>query len=414
MSLFRRETEDARANAWLGAVLLTRPLSFSVLTGASLLIVAAMAAYFIGGEYTRKARVMGVLVPVNGVVRIVATQAGVVQALHVHEGMQLEPDALIATISDLRLARGEAIGASVAASFHEQRLALVTQRGHALDALRSDQASLSRRSAAFDREQQLLSNELASQSLRINLARQALERALGLESTGFVSAAALDRERDAVLEQESRYDALRRARASLAREAEAIEHEAQAAYARSRAQIAAIDMQLAALEQQRSERQLQYRATIVAPASGVVATVLVEAGQAVTAGMTVATLIPVDAHLEAHLFAPSRSIGFVRSGQEVLLRFLAYPHQKFGGQSARITTIAPNALSPADLGIVPADGSREPLYRIKAALPAQSITAYGKPEPLQPGMQVEADIRLDRRRLIEWIFEPLLSLAGRA
>ena len=29
-------------------------------------------------------------------------------------------------------------------------------------------------------------------------------------------------------------------------------------------------------------------------------------------------------------------------------------------------------------------------------------------------MQVEADVLLDRRRLIEWIFEPLLSLAGRA
>ena len=56
----------------------------------------------------------------------------------------------------------------------------------------------------------------------------------------------------------------------------------------------------------------------------------------------------------------------------------------------------------------------EPLYRIKAELMEQSIDAYGKREPLQAGMQVEADIRLDRRRLIEWIFEPVLSLAGRA
>ena len=47
-------------------------------------------------------------------------------------------------------------------------------------------------------------------------------------------------------------------------------------------------------------------------------------------------------------------------------------------------------------------------------LPAQAIDAYGKPEPLKAGMQVEADILLDRRRLIEWIFEPLLSLSGRA
>jgi membrane fusion protein len=29
-------------------------------------------------------------------------------------------------------------------------------------------------------------------------------------------------------------------------------------------------------------------------------------------------------------------------------------------------------------------------------------------------MQVEADVLLDRRRLIEWVFEPLASLAGRA
>ena len=56
----------------------------------------------------------------------------------------------------------------------------------------------------------------------------------------------------------------------------------------------------------------------------------------------------------------------------------------------------------------------EPLYRIKAELASQSVSAYGRAQPLQAGMQVEADILLDRRRLIEWIFEPLLSLAGRA
>jgi membrane fusion protein len=71
-------------------------------------------------------------------------------------------------------------------------------------------------------------------------------------------------------------------------------------------------------------------------------------------------------------------------------------------------------MPPSDLGFTPPDGSREPLYRIKADLPEQTIPAYGRREPLQAGMQVEADIHLDRRRLIEWIFEPVLSLAGRA
>ena len=76
--LFRRETEDARSNAWLGRVLLVRPMSFGVLTAAAAGLVFAMLAFFLYGEYTRKARVTGVIVPVHGIVRIVAPQAGVV------------------------------------------------------------------------------------------------------------------------------------------------------------------------------------------------------------------------------------------------------------------------------------------------------------------------------------------------
>jgi membrane fusion protein len=184
--------------------------------------------------------------------------------------------------------------------------------------------------------------------------------------------------------------------------------------ARSDAQVAAIDLQRASLGQERVERELQYRASIVAPADGVVAAVLVEPGQTVTPGMTLATLVPRGASLEAQLFTPSRSIGFLHVGQEVQLRYLAYPHQKFGSHGARVTGISATPLLPAEMGFTPPDGAREPMYRIKAALATQAISAYGRSEPLQSGMQVEADVKLDRRRLIEWIFDPLLSLAGRA
>jgi membrane fusion protein len=134
----------------------------------------------------------------------------------------------------------------------------------------------------------------------------------------------------------------------------------------------------------------------------------------VTPGTALVAIIPADATLEAQLFLPSRSIGFVHRGEEVLLRYLAFPHQKFGMHRATIIAISRNPMLPGELGFTPADGTREPLYRAKAMLDAQAIAAYGRLEPLQAGMQFEADILLDRRRLIEWIFEPLLSLAGRA
>jgi membrane fusion protein len=53
------------------------------------------------------------------------------------------------------------------------------------------------------------------------------------------------------------------------------------------------------------------------------------------------------------------------------------------------------------------------MYRITVALDRQVVQAYGQAQALSPGMQLEADVLLDRRRLLEWIFEPVLSLTGR-
>ena len=59
-----------------------------------------------------------------------------------------------------------------------------------------------------------------------------------------------------------------------------------------------------------------------------------------------------------------------------------------------------------------AGGSGEPVYRVRVELEAQSIMAYGKPEPLRPGMLVEADILGENRELYEWVLEPLYSVYG--
>jgi membrane fusion protein len=47
------------------------------------------------------------------------------------------------------------------------------------------------------------------------------------------------------------------------------------------------------------------------------------------------------------------------------------------------------------------------------ALESQTVQAYGEPRGLLPGMAVEADVLGERRRLYEWVLEPLYALAGR-
>jgi membrane fusion protein len=414
MSLFRSETEDARASAWLGRIILIRPISFAFLTAGALAIAFVMGVFFVLGEYTRKARVNGVLAPLHGVVRVIAQQGGVVQALDAREGMTVSADDALMTLTDPRAsAARQELGDAVEASLRQRRRALELQYGHVLAAMDSEQSALTQRRSGIGRELEQLDAELQVQSRRLEVSRRSLDRWRALGDTGFVSVAIVDKERESALDQESRLEAARRTRLAMGRELDGVENEAAAARGRASAQLAAIDAQRAALEQERAERAVQHRLGVMAPVGGTIATVLVEPGQVVTPGTPLATLIPDDARLEAHLYAPSRSIGFVRVGQQVLLRYLAYPHQKFGSHGARVIAIARNPMAPGDLGFTPPDGSREPLYRIKVELDAQTIAAYGQREALQPGMQVEADILLDRRRLIEWIFEPLLSLAGR-
>ncbi|MEB0233304.1 HlyD family secretion protein, partial [Undibacterium sp. 10I3] len=55
------------------------------------------------------------------------------------------------------------------------------------------------------------------------------------------------------------------------------------------------------------------------------------------------------AQLEVHLYAPSRTAGFVANGQQVLIRYQAYPYQKFGLQKGTVTDISDTPFAPNEL-----------------------------------------------------------------
>ena len=78
------------------------------------------------------------------------------------------------------------------------------------------------------------------------------------------------------------------------------------------------------------------------------------------------------------------------------------------------TTIASNELVGIENQVSGGAGANnESLYRITVDIAAQTINAYGKPQPLQVGMLLEADMLQDTRRLYEWVLEPLYSLTGK-
>jgi membrane fusion protein len=101
----------------------------------------------------------------------------------------------------------------------------------------------------------------------------------------------------------------------------------------------------------------------------------------------------------------------VKPGQDVVLRYDAFPYERFGQYHGRITDIGRNVWSSGDrVGPV---AVKEPVYRVDVALDRQNVSALGQEFSLRPGMLVNADLLLEKRTLFEWIFEPVLKLKER-
>jgi membrane fusion protein len=134
-------------------------------------------------------------------------------------------------------------------------------------------------------------------------------------------------------------------------------------------------------------------------------------GQTVAAGQRLLSVLPAGSFLQAELWLPSRAAGFLETGNRVVLRYPAFPYQKFGQKGGRILEVSRSATAAAELTILLGRTISEPLYRVLVELDEQSVNAYGRPEALKAGMTVDADILLDRRCLIEWVLEPLYGIS---
>ncbi len=411
--LFRREALEHRQRHWLGSIQLVRPLSLGVLTAFVVFAVLAVAAWLVFGEYTRKARISGYLAPDLGVVRLVAPQAAQVLQSRVVEGASVRAGDVLFVLSVAQATAGGNAQRAIETSLATRERSLAESAREVDLRLEARRSALGRQIDSMRAEIAQLDTETELQNQRLTLAREAQARLESLRGENFISAAQLQTKAEELLGWRAPLTALARPRAAHLRDIGVLESQRAELPLAARAQRAEIDRELAALAQQGAENDARSQLVVRAPQDGVVTGVLAQPGQSVTPASALASLLPADARQQAQLFAPSSAVGFLRSEQKVLLRYQAFPYQKFGHQSGRVTQVSRAPLQAAELALLRPGEAAEPMYRITVALDAQSVAAYGVAQPLVPGMQLDADVLLDRRRLIEWLFEPVLGIAGR-
>jgi membrane fusion protein len=410
--LFRKEAIAAQCDTLYGAPLVAQAPRLGLFVVALVLVSALLLVYAAWAQYTRKEHVAGYLAPTRGLIKVFTPLAGTVQERRVSEGQVVKQgDVLLVVSSEHSSAATRDTQAQVLAQLSERRESLrrEQQKQAEIDGLSANAIAQRIHSLGAEIEQGRTQIEL--QRHRVASAELTVKRHEGLVASHFLSEAALQQKQDELLDQRGQLANLQRTLAGLMRELDSARTELATSGLRRANTSAQIDRQMSELAQQLTEVDSRRAVVLTAPADGTVTTILVEAGQTASPAAPLMSILPEGAALEAELLVPTRAAGFIKPGQSVALRYQAFPYQRFGHHEGEVLRVGRSVIQPNEAS-VPVTLT-EPVYRVTVRLPAQQVQAYGQAMRLQAGMAVDADIRVDRRRVIEWLFDPILSITGR-
>jgi membrane fusion protein len=407
--LFRQEVIEFQRDArqW-GRVVPLQPLPTRLMVWFITVVTASVIAFLFFAQYARKETVTGYLTPVSGTARIFAPQQGTISAIYVEQGQLVEAgQPLLSVTTDQIASNGEDVNATILNTLALQKESLTRQM--AAEELRrvSEQDRLTAQMRSLETELGHLNAQIAIQRDRIRVVERILASGAQLTSRGLVSELDQRRREEALLEQRLSLNSLSQQLA--ARQGQLTE----ARFALEQLPIASAEKiqllrnELSTTEQRITEVNGRRAYVIRAPIAGRVSSLQASVGQPADPRRLQLQIVPGDSALQAELFVPARAIGFVEVGQDVRILYDAFPYQHFGTYKGRIIRVSQTILTESDVSVpVTLSG---PSYKATVALDRPDIDAYGKQILLQPDMLLKADVILERRTLVDWILNPLLS-----
>lgn len=415
--LFRDEALDAQRTPQLGRIVLTPRISTFWLSAVAALLALAVILFLLLGSHTRRVTVTGQLLPAGGLIRVHTPQPGVVLEKKVSDGQTVRKGDVLYVLSSDR--RGDGAGelqADIARQVGARKGSLQQEIERSRQVQDNELSSLQRRADTLRAEAGAIAAQIGQQKSRVAIAEDTRRRYQSLADQDFIAREELLQKEIDLTEQRSRLRGLERDALGLQRELGQVEQDQVAARLRHANLVAQLEREVSLTDQQLTEVESRRRVLVTAPEAGRATLAVAEVGQSIDVNQALLTLVPTSGELVARLYAPSSSIGFVRPGDHVLLRYQAFPYQKFGQHEAVVDTVSTSSVNPAELAGLPVTGLApgEPVFAIQVKLGSGTILANGELRPLQAGMQLEADILQERRKLYEWMLEPLYSVTRRA
>lgn len=410
-SLFRQEALDAANRGSLGTVALYCPPYRWLVISVVVIITVATVLFFILGSYTKYESSTGELLPKNGMLIIPPPVSATVIDIPVKEGQHVEKgDVVMVLSSEVSTQMGQTREV-IAENLAGQRERLQQDLDTLSKLHEVEMQGLRETINSLQLQQAQLKMQLAHRKKQVDLARLQLTKLQSMHQQGYASNRQLEEQESNLLDSQARYQEYQRQILDIAQKILQTQQQLHEKPLDEEKKRNDIERQLADNRQSMVENEARRSFELRAPKSGYVGMIMVKNGQMLNAGQSAIAILPSDSELVARIMVNTQSIGFIQPGQRVVLRYKAFPYQKFGQQYGKVIEVSRTALSPQEVTTLTGKNNvQEQQYRVLVALDKQTIKVYTQNELLKPGMALDADFIVDKRHLYEWVLEPLFAL----
>ncbi|MCL2713032.1 MAG: HlyD family efflux transporter periplasmic adaptor subunit [Alphaproteobacteria bacterium] len=406
----------------------------TVMAWLTLAVIVSLFLALRFAHFSRTESVRGLIASSLGSERLDAPRNGVIKEIYVKQGDTVHPGTAIYQIamSDATSSAGESVVASEGRALTQQRANQVAEMQRAEAFLKG----ANEQQAAVEREQKkvvaaLDEQEKGMQEL-VDEAKAKVAHMREMVAKGYATQVQLDEYLRSKAEYERQLIEVRVRRVEQTRQETEKKREFQILLAEKESQRVNAGSQIAAIDARLTGLKTQSSMVVQSQSEGQVLSVNVTIGDSVEPGQHVALIGSPKAEALIVLDVPSRAIGLVKVGQSVVLKYDAFPYKTFGIQHGRVTSVAQAAVSGpggakpdlgslaslggAALGAAAAGGIgavKQSVYRVEVKPEKNEIMAYGEKRRLTLGSTLSAEIIVERRRLIDWVLDPVRAMGGR-
>lgn len=169
--------------------------------------------------------------------------------------------------------------------------------------------------------------------------------------------------------------------------------------------------------------------TIRSPTGGTVLGLSVTTlGQVLSPSEEIMRIVPDGSELEIEAYVENKDIGFVEAGQPAIVKIESFPFTRYGVLEATVVRVARDAIPEPDATSVegnPAKTTKQSffggaqrtqnlVFPVTLRPARKTMEVDGAEIALRPGMAVTAEVKTGKRRILEYVFSPLVQTVSSA